>query len=425
MLLLRIGVALLIVAAAAVFAAQGSWPWRRLGDSPSDSVGTAPVLPLPTPTWVASDTLRSGEALGDLFARHGIGAVDLPSVLELLGLDPRRVRSGSVFRFGHADSAAPSVDVTIRTHPEEETRVSRSADGWAAERLPIRWLTEDIRLEGTIETSLFDALTAAAMSAPVPAQDRIRLAWDLADVFAWAVDFSRDLQPNDRFAVLFQRHKSELGESRLGDILASDLEVDNRRLTAFRFETRAGRSEYFDEEGESLQRAFLRAPVAFRRIASGFTRSRRHPILGIWRRHEGIDFAAASGTEVVAAGDGTVSTAGWSGGYGRMVEIRHQNGITTRYAHLRGFARGIARGSKVQQGDVIGYVGSSGLATAAHLHYEFRQSGVARDPGQVDMGAGRPVPGELRSAFLLERDRLRALLRPVSPPADPLVASDR
>ena len=415
---LRVALAAAVLLAAAVFASNGSWPWRRLTD-------VAPPVAAPVqapPVRIASDTLRSGEALGDLFGRHGIGALDLTSVLDLLGLDPRRVKAGLVFRFAHPDSTDGSTGVMVRTRPDEEMQVIRAGDRWTAERRPIRWASHLVRVEGKIETSLYDALTEASISEPLPEDDRIRLAWDLADVFAWTVDFTRDLQPDDRFVVVFEREVSERGETRLGAITASLLEVGHHQLTAFRFETGDGRSQYFDEDGTSLRRAFLRAPVEFRRVASGFSRSRFHPILGIWRRHEGIDYAAASGTPVEAAAEGTVVSAGWAGGYGRMIEIRHGNGISTRYAHLRAFAPGIRPGARVHQGDTIGFVGASGLATAPHLHYEFRQNGAARDPSRVDLGNGEPVPSDERPAFQASRDRFRPWLFHSPPAPDSVVA---
>lgn len=369
--------------------------------------------------WVANDTLAPGQQLGTLFARHGIGAAELPTVLDLLGLDARRVRAGQAFRFAREDSLGTAYEVTVRSSPEAETRVTRSESGWSAEVRPIRWETHQVRLESTIETSLYDAMTDAVLTEDIDAGGKVRLAWDLADVFAWSVDFSRDIQPDDRFVILFERSVSELGESRVGRILASRLEVNGKELTAFRFETPDGKQQYFDEEGLSLKRAFLRAPLEFRRMSSGFSRSRRHPILGVWRKHEGIDYSANSGTPVMAAGDGTVVRAGWAGGYGRLVELRHRSGITTRYAHLRGFASGIRAGARVSQGQAIGYVGASGLARGAHLHYEFRQNGVARDPNRVDLGNGEPVPAALLPSFELERGRLVALLEAQPPnPAD-------
>ena len=161
-------------------------------------------------------------------------------------------------------------------------------------------------------------------------------------------------------------------------------------MTAFRFEA-GGRPTFYDADGNSLRRAFLRAPVQFRRISSTFARARRHPVLGITRRHQGTDYAAAPGTPVMAAGDGVVLRAGRAGGYGNLIELRHRNGITTRYGHLRGFARGIRGGARVSQGQTIGYVGSTGLASGPHLHYEFRVNGVAKDPRRVELGNGAPI----------------------------------
>jgi murein DD-endopeptidase MepM/ murein hydrolase activator NlpD len=196
---------------------------------------------------------------------------------------------------------------------------------------------------------------------------------------------------------------------RFGRILAGDLTMSGKSLTAFRFDG-DGHPAFYDAQGNSLRRAFLRAPVQFRRISSSFARARHHPILGITRRHEGTDYAASPGTPVMAAGDGVVLRAGWSGGYGNLIELRHRNGITTRYGHLRGFARGVRTGARVSQGQTIGYVGSTGLASGPHLHYEFRVNGVARDSRRVDLGNGAPVPPLQRAAFEQTRDSLIAEL---------------
>ena len=409
-----------VVLGMVVLAATGL-AWRA--SRPATRVAMlAPPTSAPS-DWIAQDTLRPGETLGALFGRHGIGGVDAPRLIELLGIDPRRLPAGLAVRFAHRDSAPEPMDVTVRTRPDEEITVARVGADWIAKRRVIRWDTAWGRVVGQIESSLSEALERADATEPMGGEERIRLAWDPADVMAWEVDFTRDLQPKDRFAVVVERRTSEEGEARLGPILATELEVGRRTFTAYRFETRSGRFEYFDGDGVSLRRAYLRAPVEFRRVSSGFSRSRFHPILGIWRRHEGADYAAASGTPVLAAGDGTIHTAGWSGGYGRMLEIRHRNGVTTRYAHLRGFARRIRPGTRVAQGDVVGYVGSSGLATSAHLHYEFRQNGTARDPSRVDLGNGEPIPAAELAPFRAERDRLRGLLFPSGPTAT--IVADR
>jgi hypothetical protein len=398
-------VSVAIVAGAAWAALSGQWPWQRLESGPLPEEPLAPII------HTASDTLRPGEALGELFARHGIAGVDLLELVRIMGIDARRMRAGQVFRFEHQRDAPGAFAVSLRTTLDEEVRAVRAADAWAAERRAIRWSTRLVRLEGRIATSLYDAMSIAIADEPLTAGERIRLAWDIADVFAWQVDFTTDLQPEDDFAVVFEREESELGDVRIGRIVAGRLKVGGRPLEAFRFRGADGRDQFYDGRGESLRRAFLRAPLEFRRISSGFSRSRQHPVLGTWRRHQGVDYAADTGTPVRAAGDGTVAFVGWSGGYGRMVELRHRNGITTRYAHLSGFGRGLVPGARVLQGDVVGFVGASGLATGPHLHYEFRQGGVARDPRRVDTGSGEPVPAALAAEFQAERQRLQRLLQ--------------
>jgi murein DD-endopeptidase MepM/ murein hydrolase activator NlpD len=400
-----------VVVTAVRFATSERWPWRRLEV-------VAPPAAIAPRVHTATDTLQSGESLGELFARHGIGHVDLLELVGVLGIDSRRMRAGEVFRFDHSDGDTTAFAVTLRATPNEELRAVRGDETWAAQRRAVRWDSRLVRVEGRVASSLYDAMAAALADEPLTAVERVRLAWDLADVFQWQVDFTTDLQPADDFAVVFEREVSELGEARLGRIIASEIEVDGRRLGAYRFQMPDGREQFYDERGESLRRAFLRAPVEFRRIASGFSRSRRHPILGIWRRHQGIDYAADAGTPVLAAGDGLVTFAGWSGGYGRMVEIRHRNGIETRYAHLRGFGPFIRTGARLLQGEVIGYVGATGLANGPHLHYEFRQGGQALDPRRLSMGSGEAIPPGLLPAFQVERDRLTGLLRRSSLPAD-------
>jgi murein DD-endopeptidase MepM/ murein hydrolase activator NlpD len=275
---------------------------------------------------------------------------------------------------------------------------------------------EEARIEGAIDNSLYEALDGGVSDEQLDGANRQRLAWNLADVYAWAIDFTRDIRPGDRYQVVYERMVSEDGEVRAGRVLASDLIIAGKSLTAFRFGGGEGRTaQYYDAEGNSLRRAFLRAPVEFRRISSRFASARFHPVLGLTRRHEGTDYAAAPGTPVMAAGDGVVLRAGWAGGYGNLIELRHLNGIITRYGHLRGFARNVRRGARVGQGQTIGYVGSTGLATGPHLHYEFRVNGVARDSRNVKLGNGTPVEPAARAEFEQQRDRLVTLLRQATP----------
>ena len=298
------------------------------------------------------DTLRRGrDALGAVGAAGSERSRPHRASTRRPALDPRRLRSGLVFSFRRTDRRhrcrAASASAPPRSSGSSFRRVS---DGWDAVVEPIAWQPEDVRIEGSIDNSLYEALDAQVGDdqSSMPASGS-RLAWDLADVYAWQIDFTRDVQPGDRFQVVFERLVSEEGEIRFGRVLASDLTMSGKSMTAFRFE-QGGRSAFYDAAGNSLRRAFLRAPVQFRRISSSFARARRHPVLGITRRHEGTDYAAAPGTPVMAAGDGVVLRAGRAGGYGNLIELRHRNGITTRYGHLRGFARGIRAGARVVAG---------------------------------------------------------------------------
>jgi murein DD-endopeptidase MepM/ murein hydrolase activator NlpD len=410
--------ALAVLSAALVLAFNGRWPWQRLGAGSSDGMGalppSGPPLPLrssaPAFFHLTSDTLQRGETLGEVFGRQGLAGFDLVGILERAGLDPRRLRAGLVLEFRKLAGEAMPSEVSVRTGPKERLAVQRVADGWTAERRPVQWRTETVRFEGPIGSSLYEGLDDQIPDSVLSAPNRIRLAWDLADVYAWSVDFNRDIQPGDRFAVLVEREVSEEGEVRSGAVLAADLLVSGKHLAGYRFTSEDGGTRYFDADGTSLRRAFLRAPVEFRRISSSFSRARFHPVLGRWRRHEGTDYAAPPGTPVLAAGDGTVLRAGRAGGYGNLIELRHMSGITTRYGHLRGFALGLRAGERVRQGEIIGYVGATGLASGPHLHYEFRMNGVARDSRRVALGGGEPLAKSLLPLFQRERLRLAGAL---------------
>jgi murein DD-endopeptidase MepM/ murein hydrolase activator NlpD len=395
------------VAVGAAFTLRGEWPWPRLHVAPPIVISEA---------WTEeADTLLAGETVGEMLQRRGVLGLDLGGLGARMGLDPRRVRAGLVFNFRRSLADSVPESITVRTSPERRLRFVRAGAGWSAEAEEIRWWAQPVRVVGDIESSLYTGLDAAIADELLPGGERTRLAWDIADVFAWQVDFSRDVREGDHFEVLLEREVSDEGEVRFGRVLAAELRVGGRELSAFRFAGTDGRTAFYDGEGRSLRRAFLKAPVQFRRISSR-PGMRRHPILGTVRRHAGTDYSAAPGTPVLAAGNGVVLRAGWAGGYGNLVELRHANGITTRYGHLRGVARGVRAGTRVSQGDVIGYVGSTGLSTAPHLHYEFRVNDQPRDPGRLDLGGGEPIPTARRAAFAAERDRLLAGLRRDTPP---------
>jgi len=260
------------------------------------------------------------------------------------------------------------------------------------------------------ESNLYDALDAAIPDSFLPMRQRVALAWAIADVYDWEVDFTRDLRPGDRVEVLLERLQSPEGERRFGRILAARVDVAGSPSFAFAYQ-----NGFYDDRGRSLRRAFLRAPLRFSHISSRFG-GRFHPILKRWRTHQGTDYAAGYGTPVRATADGIVTEAGRNGGYGNLVEIRHANGIRTRYGHLSRFATGLRAGQRVRQEQVIGYVGATGLATGPHLHYEFLVNGRPTNPQRKDAGAGEPVASKLKSQFDDVRAQLLAELEPTGIP---------
>lgn len=261
------------------------------------------------------------------------------------------------------------------------------------------WVPQVLRAEGHLAGSLYRSFALVLHDSLLNARERAYMAWEIADIFRWEADFSREIRPGDHFRLIFERLVSRDGEVRYGRLLAADIVLRGQSLRAYEFDDPQGRTAFYDGDGHSLHRDFLRVPVEFKRISSDFG-ARYHPILRRWRDHEGIDYAASAGSPVMAVGDGQVVRAGTAGGYGKLVEIAHGNGLVTRYAHLRGFAAGLRPGARVTQGQVLGFVGKTGLATGPHLHFEFRVRGVARDPNEITTGAGAAVPSSQRASFL-------------------------
>jgi murein DD-endopeptidase MepM/ murein hydrolase activator NlpD len=235
-----------------------------------------------------------------------------------------------------------------------------------------------------------------------------QLALDLAEIFAWDVDFHTELQRGDSFRVAVEKLTLDGRFCRYGRILSAEFTRGTRLLRAVWFEGSQASAGYYTPEGTPLRKAFLRSPLKFSRISSGFTRSRFHPILHTSRPHLGVDYAAPVGTAVRAAGDGVVVQAGWMGGYGKAVRIRHANGYETLYGHLSRFQ--VARGTRVAQGQVIGAVGRTGLATGPHLDYRMLRNGVFINPLKLQSPPAEPVPARERPAFELARDERLALL---------------
>jgi len=265
---------------------------------------------------------------------------------------------------------------------------------------------------GEIQSSLFAATDAAGMSDAVAVQ--------IAEVFSTDIDFHRDLRRGDRFAAVYEM-QHHLGEPvKTGRLLSAEFVNQGKTFQAIWFENPEGQGGYYTLDGKNIRKAFLRSPLEFSRISSGYTSSRYHPVLKTWRAHRGVDYAAPTGTRIRSTANGIVDFVGRQGGYGNLVVIRHQSRYTTWYGHMSRFASGMHKGKRVSQGEVIGFVGSTGVATGPHVHYEFRTNNVHQDPLRVVMPPAPPLAPKYRAAFddaaLPQTERL-ALLRQASPAA--------
>ena len=244
---------------------------------------------------------------------------------------------------------------------------------------------------GEIKSSLFAATDAAGMSDTVAIQ--------IAEVFSTDIDFHRDLRRGDRFSAIYEM-QYHLGEPvKTGRLLSAEFVNQGKTFQAIWFENPEGQGGYYTMDGKNIRKAFLRSPLEFSRISSGYTNSRYHPVLKTWRAHKGVDYAAPTGTRIRTTANGIVDFVGRQGGYGNLVVIRHQSKYTTWYGHMSRFAPGMHKGKRVSQGDVIGYVGSTGVATGPHVHYEFRTNNVHQNPLRVVMPPAPPLAPKYRTVF--------------------------
>lgn len=400
-----------------VWGAHEAWPSREV------MVALPIVVTSAYDEW--TDTLGRREMLSDVLERAGITGREYVAFMKAAHvLNPRRMQPGLIFEIRRLKGQPVANRLGVRLDPERRLWMTRLGgdSGWKEVIQDIPWTTERLRTTAVIQSNLYDALDAAIADSFLPVRQRVALAWAIADVYDWEIDFTRDLRPGDRVEVLIERLQSPDGERRLGRILAARVDVGGSPSFAFAFDNARGETGFFDERGRSLRRAFLRAPLRFSHISSRFG-GRFHPILKRWRTHEGTDYAAAYGTPVRATADGIVTEAGRNGGYGNLIELRHANGIRTRYGHLSRFAAGLHVGQRVQQEQTIGYVGSTGLSTGPHLHYEFLVNGRPTNPQRKDAGAGEPVPSKLRAAFDSTRVLLLDELQPSTSPAKPALTA--
>ena len=362
--------------------------------------------------WSRVERLNRGETLIGLLKRTGVSdqaAQEVVRAATASAINTRFLRAGMPIEMT-ADSAGESPrELVFHLGIDRLLRMKRSAAGWSGieERLP--WTTDTVVVGGTIHSNLYQAMDSSA-AAMFPAHAKDELAWALADIFEYKVDMSRDLQEGDQFRALVERAVGPEGVTKVGKVLAATFSLSGSDVQAIRFESGSTSARYYDAAGKTLRAQFLRAPLEFRRISSTFG-SRFHPILGRLKNHKGTDYAASSGTPVRAIGDATVIRAGWAGGYGNMLELRHRNGYITRYGHLRGFAKGVHTGSRVEIGQTVAFVGTTGLSTGPHLHFEVLVGGVQRDSRvALKSVSGEPIGNGERGAFGQRREQMLAML---------------
>ena len=348
-------------------------------------------------------TVKRGDSLYLIFKRLGLPQGDLALMTASKPLRKKlaRIAPGQELEF-YTDAESRLARLVHRSDLLRSLHVSRDGDAFAFEEIVE---TPDVSVAtatGIIDSSLFEAGQRAGLS------DKIIM--QMTGIFAWDVDFALDIRVGDQFALIFEeqfKDREKIGE---GPIVAAEFTNRGRRIRAVRYVDATGRSGYFSPDGRSMRKAFLRTPVNFTRISSRFNLKRRHPILHKIRAHRGVDYAAPRGTAVKASGDGKVIFAGRKGGYGRTVVVQHGSVYTTLYAHLSRFPKGIRPGKRVRQGQTIGYVGSTGLATGPHLHYEFRVRGVHRDPLKVKLPKAAPLAKKYMADFREMADPLLAKL---------------
>jgi murein DD-endopeptidase MepM/ murein hydrolase activator NlpD len=342
------------------------------------------------------------DTLDRIFRRLKLNLADLASLRALPGLRTRldSLRPGESLHFTQRDGELFAL--RRRLNDGETLEVLRAGDGLKADVIETPLETRTRTIGGRIYSSFFEAVEGAG------AHDQTAVA--LADIFGWDIDFVLDVRAGDSYIVTYQEIWRDGHYLKDGPVLAASFVNQGREYRAVRYTDPSGVTSYYAPDGRSMRKAFLRAPLEFSRVSSGFNAARLHPILNRIRAHKGVDYAAPIGTPVRAASDGVIRFAGVMGGYGNLVEIEHTHGITTVYGHLSRFAHGMRPGTRVTQGTVIAYVGMTGLATGPHLHYEYRVNGVFKNPQTVALAAAAPINPTYSADFRAHADPLLASL---------------
>lgn len=342
---------------------------------------------------VKEHTFKSGDSLFAVLSVLGIPDAEIFDIMKAAKkvYDLRKIIPGQKIIVFLEEAPQAVGKMLVQIDPFRSLKVERSENGFQVveEKTPLeRGLVSH---NGMISDTLYES----ARRSGVPAE----VILDLSDIFAWDVDFSTEIQSGDHFRVVYEVFKNEEKILRTGRVLAAELINQGSAYRAYHFSNDGGKGDYYDENGRSLKKAFLKSPLRYRYISSGFTTKRFHPVLKVNRPHLGVDYAAPRGTPVMAASDGTVKFVGWNGGHGKTVIIQHRNGYSTLYGHLSSYGEGIRKGKKVAQGEMIGRVGSTGLSTGPHLHYTLMRHGKPINPKNADVVRGEPLSKTWEAPF--------------------------
>ncbi len=392
------------IAAPSNIAASGSGSGAASTSGAFRPPGAAPATQQASIASTIDVIVGRNDTLDAIFRRMALDTADLAAIRQLPGIRQSLdfLKPGDAIQLNYADGEIKAL--TRKVSETQTLKVVREEEGFAAKMIENPVQTRIRTAGATIDSSLFQAAESAQISDVV--------ALKLANVFAWDIDFVLDIREGDRFTAVYEQIYQDGKYLRDGEVLAAEFVNAGKVYRAVRFVSDTGSAGYYTPDGLPMRKAFLRAPVEFTRVSSGFNPHRLHPILNRIRGHMGTDYAAPTGTPVHAAGDGRISFAGQRGGYGNALIVAHNNNVSTLYGHMSRFAKHVRVGTRVQQGDVIGYVGMTGLATGPHLHYEYLVNGVHKNPQTVQLPGAEPLRAELLQKFRGTAATLLALWSP-------------
>ncbi|MFQ5580499.1 MAG: peptidoglycan DD-metalloendopeptidase family protein [Nitrospiria bacterium] len=376
----------------------------------SDDLTILSTLSSRQATVVKGHTFKPGDSLFEVLSFLGVpdGEIFNISKASKAVYDLRKVIPGQSMKVFLQEVRGEVRKILYEIDPLHSLKIERTEGGFHVVEEKAVLEREVVSRWGTITDTLFQS----AGRSGVPSE----VILELTDIFAWDLDFSTEIQLKDRFRVVYEQFKKDGKVVHSGRVLAAEMVNRGKTYRGYHFSPDGGKGDYYDEAGHSLRKAFLKSPLRYRYISSGFNVRRKHPILKVNRPHLGIDFVAPYGTPVRASGSGVVSYVGWRGGHGKTVIIKHRNGYRTLYGHLSKYAKGIRKGKRVDQGDVIARVGSTGLSTGPHLHYTLYKKGKAINPRKADVLRGAPLAKKYHPLFLEQVNKMNQYLYPPSTP---------